>query len=49
MGVVRAVGGQQEQGFVTAVNASTVTIDFNPKLAGQTLVFRIKVLAIRKG
>ena len=45
--VDRTANGQQEQGVVTAVNATTVTVDFNPPLAGQTLVFKIKVLAIR--
>lgn len=38
-----------QHGFVTAVNETTVTFDFNPPLAGKTLVFDIKVVAIQKG
>lgn len=38
--------GQSEQGIVTAVNATTVTVDFNSPLAGQTLIFKITVIAI---
>ena len=34
------------QGRVTAVNATNVTLDFNPLLAGQTLIFKITVAAI---
>lgn len=49
MAVGRNVSGQQEQGVVTAVNKTTVTLDFNPPLAGQTLIFKIKVLSITKG
>ena len=45
----RSVNGQVQQGVVTAVNATNVTIDFNPPLAGQILIFKIKVLAIKKG
>ncbi|MDE1869595.1 MAG: peptidylprolyl isomerase [Candidatus Micrarchaeota archaeon] len=41
-------GGQQVQGKVTAVNATTVTVDFNHPLAGQTLIFNIKVVAINR-
>ena len=40
---------QVQQGVVTAVNATNVTVDFNPPLAGQTLIFQIKVLSIKKG
>ncbi len=40
---------QQQQGVVTAVNKTTVTVDFNPELAGKTLIFKIKVLSIKKG
>jgi len=41
-------GGQQVQGKVTAVNATTVTVDFNHPLAGQVLIFNIKIVAIKK-
>lgn len=34
------------QGTVTSVNSTTATIDFNPPLAGQTLVFTIRVVGI---
>lgn len=40
--------GQQEQGRVTAVNSKNATVDFNPPLAGQTLIFTIKVVKIQK-
>jgi peptidylprolyl isomerase len=40
--------GQQYQGIVTALNATTATVDFNPPLAGQTLVFNVKVVGITK-
>jgi peptidylprolyl isomerase len=40
--------GQQYQGIVTALNSTTATIDFNPPLAGQTLVFSVKVIGITK-
>jgi FKBP-type peptidyl-prolyl cis-trans isomerase 2 len=35
-------------GLVTAVNATNATIDFNPPLAGKTLVFNITVVSIRR-
>lgn len=35
-------------GIVTAVTSNTATVDFNPPLAGKTLIFNIKVVAIRK-
>ncbi len=38
----------QQYGTVTAVNATKVIINFNSPLAGQTLVFEIKVLSINK-
>lgn len=41
--------GQALQGTVTQVNSTTATVDFNSPLAGQTLVFKIKVLEITKG
>jgi peptidylprolyl isomerase len=40
-------GGPQVQGVVKAVNATTVTVDFNPVLAGQTLIFNITVVSIQ--
>ena len=36
------------QGMITAINATNVTVDFNPPLAGKTLQFQIRVVAIRK-
>lgn len=47
--VSTTASGQQEQGTVIAVNETTVTVDFNSPLAGQTLIFTIKVLSIQKG
>ena len=44
--VVSTSNGQQ--GKITAVNATNVTVDFNPPLAGQTLIFTIKVVAIKQ-
>lgn len=43
---VSTSGGQQ--GIVKAVNATSVTVDFNSPLAGQTLIFQIKVVSIKK-
>ena len=43
---VTGPGGQL--GIVTAINNTHVTINFNPPLAGQTLVFKIKVARINK-
>lgn len=40
--------GQQVQGIVTAVNETSATVDFNPPLAGQTLIFKITVVSIQK-
>lgn len=48
MVVTQSGNGQSHQGVVTAVNGTNVTIDFNSPLAGQTLIFKITVLAIRK-
>ncbi len=49
MGVTQtAPNGQQFQGIVTSVNSTTATVDFNPPLAGKTLVFDIKVSSIGK-
>ncbi|MDE1858983.1 MAG: peptidylprolyl isomerase [Candidatus Micrarchaeota archaeon] len=40
--------GTPFQGTVAAVNATTVVVNFNPPLAGHTLVFTIKVVKIQK-
>lgn len=37
-----------QQAIIKAFNNSTVTVDFNPPLAGQTLMFNIKVVAIHR-
>ena len=39
--------GQRIDGFVTAINGTNATLNFNPQLAGKTLVFNIKVVAIQ--
>jgi peptidylprolyl isomerase/FKBP-type peptidyl-prolyl cis-trans isomerase SlyD len=36
------------QGEVIAVNNTTATVNFNPPLAGKTLVFTIKLVAIKR-
>ena len=41
--------GHQVQGIVEAVNATNATLDFNPPLAGHTLIFSIRVIKIQKG
>ncbi len=46
--VTQNSNGQEIEGVVTAVNATTATLNFNPPLAGNTLVFTIKVVAIRR-
>ena len=48
MHVSNNVSGQIVQGLITKVNATNVTIDFNPPLAGQTLIFKIIVVAIQR-
>jgi peptidylprolyl isomerase len=40
--------GTVYEGIITAVNATTATVDFNPPLAGQTLIFNVKVVGISK-
>jgi FKBP-type peptidyl-prolyl cis-trans isomerase 2 len=37
-----------QQGIITAINATNVTVDFNPPLAGKTLMFQIRVVSIKK-
>jgi peptidylprolyl isomerase len=43
---VTASNGQS--GIIKSVNATNVTVDFNSPLAGQTLIFEIKVVSIKK-
>ena len=38
-----------QQGTITGMNSTAVTVDFNPILAGQNLTFTIKVIRIQKG
>lgn len=45
MQVTTATG---HQGVITAVTANNVTANFNPPLAGQTLIFEVQVVAIHK-
>lgn len=47
--VNRSEGGQNFQGVVTFVGSNTVTVNFNPPLAGKTLIFNITVVSITKG
>ncbi len=49
MTVSQVSGGQSVMGTITAVNSTDATIDFNPRLAGQTLIFNITVVNITKG
>ncbi|HVC58131.1 MAG TPA: peptidylprolyl isomerase [Candidatus Acidoferrales bacterium] len=42
---LQSSGGQT--GVVTSLNKTNVTIDFNPSLAGQTLIFNVKVVSIQ--
>lgn len=42
------VSNGQAQGTVTQVNATNATVDFNPPLAGQTLIFKITIATIQK-
>jgi FKBP-type peptidyl-prolyl cis-trans isomerase 2 len=41
-------GGQTREGIATAVNSTMVTVNFNSPLAGQTLVFSVKVVGIKQ-
>ena len=43
---VQTTNGQR--GVITAISGKNVTVDFNPPLAGQTLIFTIKVVKIKK-
>jgi len=40
--------GTGQQGEVIAVNATNATVDFNPPLAGKTLVFQIELVSVKK-
>ncbi|MDE1811090.1 MAG: peptidylprolyl isomerase, partial [Candidatus Micrarchaeota archaeon] len=51
--VIIAVGtkvqsSQGQVGTIMAATNTTVTVDFNPELAGQTLIFNVKVVAIKR-
>jgi FKBP-type peptidyl-prolyl cis-trans isomerase 2 len=46
--ITQTSNGQQFYGLVTSVNKTTAVVNFNPKLAGQTLIFKIEVIAIHK-
>ncbi len=46
--VRETANGHLVEGVVTMVNSTNVTIDFNPPLAGQTLIFTIRVVGIKK-
>lgn len=48
MQVTESSNGQEIPGVVTAFNSTNVTVDFNPALAGKTLVFKITILGIEK-
>ncbi len=41
--------GGTSEGLVQAVNSTTATINFNPRLAGDTLIFTVRVVGIKKG
>ncbi|VVB77301.1 FKBP-type peptidyl-prolyl cis-trans isomerase [uncultured archaeon] len=47
MHVSSSANGQTFSGTVTAVNETTATVDFNSPLAGKTLMFDVKVVAIQ--
>ncbi len=46
--VETSASGQHAQGIITAMNSTNATINFNPPLAGQTLIFSIRVVSIKK-
>ena len=46
MEVSQSSNGQTFVGVVTAVNSTNATLNFNPPLAGKTLIFNITVLEI---
>ena len=45
--VTDSANGHQLQGVVVKTNATNAIVNFNPPLAGQTLVFQIKVVGIK--
>ncbi|MCL4364851.1 MAG: peptidylprolyl isomerase [Candidatus Marsarchaeota archaeon] len=47
MTISETSGGQQLHGIITAMNSSNAIVDFNPPLAGKTLLFSIKVVGIQ--
>ncbi|MHB1830171.1 MAG: FKBP-type peptidyl-prolyl cis-trans isomerase [Candidatus Micrarchaeaceae archaeon] len=48
MTVGESINGRLIQGIITAVNATKATVNFNPPLAGKTLIFKIQVIGIQK-
>lgn len=46
---MRVQSTQGQMGIIRAVNATNVTVDFNSELAGQTLIFDVKVVSIKRG
>jgi len=48
MSLTKSINGQRYVGTVIAISDNEVVVDFNPPLAGQTLVFKIKVVDIQK-
>ncbi len=48
VGMSVTAGASGQRGIVTSVNATNTTLDFNPPLAGKTLIFNITVVAILK-
>ena len=44
----RVSNGRGSFGVITALNSTNVTVNFNPPLAGKTLIFEIKVVSIKK-
>ncbi len=48
MTVASNYNGTSARGFIKAVNSTTVIVDYNSPLAGQTLTFKIEVVGIRR-
>ena len=48
MTVTESFNGQPYSGVVVGLNFTNVTVNFNPPLAGKTLVFNITVVGIRQ-